>query len=112
MIGCLFCRIVKGEIPSRKIFEDADFLAFEDIHPQAPVHVLLIPKKHIENIADLKDQDAQLAGEMMLRARSLARQNGWHDFRLVTNNGPQAQQSVYHLHFHLLSGRTMTWPPG
>lgn len=109
---CLFCRIIRGDLPSRKIFEDDLFLAFEDIHPQAPVHILFIPKKHIENISDLKDQDAALAGEMMIRIRHLAAQKGWQDFRLVTNNGVQAQQTVYHLHFHLLSGRSMTWPPG
>lgn len=109
---CLFCRIVRGEIPSRKIFEDDFFLVFEDIHPQAPVHVLVIPKKHIENISDLKGGDSPLMGELLLRIQALAQEKGWRDFRLVTNNGLQAQQTVYHLHFHLLSGRKMSWPPG
>lgn len=110
--ACLFCRIIAGEIPSRKVYEDDRFLAFEDIQPQAPVHVLFIPKKHVENVAALSSEDAVLAGELMLVMKQVAFDKGWTSFRIISNNGPEAQQTVYHLHFHLLSGRSMTWPPG
>jgi histidine triad (HIT) family protein len=109
---CLFCRIVRGEVPAEKIYEDERVLAFQDIHPQAPIHILLIPKKHIGNILALESEDVSLAGEILLRGAEIARQQNWSNFRLVSNNGAQAQQTVYRLHFHLLSGRRMHWPPG
>ncbi|MBU3759039.1 MAG: histidine triad nucleotide-binding protein [Candidatus Omnitrophica bacterium] len=109
---CLFCRIVQGEIPSRKVYEDERFFVFEDIQPQAPVHVLFIPKKHVENVAGLCPEDGALTGDLMLLMSRLASEKGWKSFRVVSNSGAEAQQSVFHLHFHLLSGRPMTWPPG
>lgn len=112
MADCLFCKMVKGDIKPKTVFEDADILAFHDINPQAPVHVLVIPKKHIEKISDLKPADTELIGKVVAAAQNLAAKNGWSDYRLVFNNGPEAGQSVYHIHLHLLSGRRMTWPPG
>jgi histidine triad (HIT) family protein len=111
---CLFCRMVAGEIPADVVHESDRTLAFRDINPQAPVHVLLIPKEHIESARALKDRNADLLAEIFQAATHLARaekidRSGW---RLVTNVGEQAGQSVHHLHFHLLGGRPMKWPPG
>jgi histidine triad (HIT) family protein len=111
MADCLFCRIVAGEIPSKKVFEDDDVLAFEDIAPQAPVHVLVVPKAHHEDVG-AASQDAALVGRVVARAAAIARDKGLTDYRLVTNTGSEAGQSVFHLHFHVLGGRRMTWPPG
>ncbi|HSS45510.1 MAG TPA: histidine triad nucleotide-binding protein [Thermoanaerobaculia bacterium] len=112
MSDCIFCKIVQGRIPSKKVYEDERVFAFEDIAPKAPTHVLLIPKRHIARLADLAAEDAALVGEMAMRAAAIARQRGLSDFRLVANNGEGAGQSVFHLHFHLLAGRPMAWPPG
>lgn len=111
---CLFCRLVGGELPAERLAEGEDWLAFRDIAPQAPVHALLIPKRHIESVAELRDEDADLAGRLVLAAADLARTLGVDEdgYRLVTNRGERAGQSVFHLHFHLLAGRTMDWPPG
>ena len=112
MSDCLFCRIVAGEIPSRKVYEDETVDAFEDISPTAPTHILVIPKKHIARLADVSRDDEALVGTVAARAAAIARDRGLTDFRLVANNGEGAGQSVFHLHFHLLGGRPMRWPPG
>ncbi len=109
--SCVFCKIVAGKIPSTKVFESDRILAFEDINPKAPIHILLIPKKHYENLAD-GASDPALLGEIVARAASIARDQRSPDFRLVTNTGREAGQDVFHLHFHLLAGRRMGWPPG
>jgi histidine triad (HIT) family protein len=111
---CLFCRIASGEIPSRTVFEDNECYAFHDIHPQAPVHVLLIPRDHIASIAELRRDQADLVGRLLIRAASIANELGISEsgYRVVTNRGEGAGQSVFHLHFHILGGRPMGWPPG
>jgi histidine triad (HIT) family protein len=109
--ACVFCKIVAGEIPSTRVFEDDRILAFEDINPKAPVHILLIPKKHYESLAD-GSSDPALLGDIVARAASIAREQRSPDFRLVANTGREAGQDVFHLHFHLLGGRRMGWPPG
>jgi len=110
--GCLFCRIIAGEVPSKKVFEDERIFAFEDIAPKAPTHVLVVPKKHIARLAEVAEEDGPLLGELAARATAIAKERGIADFRLVANNGEGAGQSVFHLHFHLLGGRPMGWPPG
>ena len=111
MSDCLFCKIVAGEIPADKIFEDDEFVAFNDIRPQAPVHALVIPRKHIESLDDA--DDAELLGRLLLAVRRLAAETGVAGgYRVVTNCGAPAGQSVFHIHFHLLGGRSMGWPPG
>ena len=111
---CLFCRIIAGEIPSKKVFEDDAFFAFRDINPQAPVHVLLIPKRHIPMVSALGEGDGELMGNLVLRAAEVARQEGIAEggYRLVINNGESASQTVFHIHLHLLGGRNFGWPPG
>jgi histidine triad (HIT) family protein len=111
MADCIFCKIVAGEIPSKKVFENERVLAFEDINPKAPTHILVIPKKHVENVSD-GQTDPALLGEIVAQSAAVARKVGLTDFRLVANNGKEAGQLVFHLHFHLLGGRRMTWPPG
>lgn len=112
MSDCLFCRITKREIPSRKVYEDDRIYAFEDIAPKAPAHILVIPKKHIARLSDAGPEDAPLIGEVTVRAAAIARDKELTDYRLVLNNGEGAGQSVLHLHFHLLGGRNFGWPPG
>jgi histidine triad (HIT) family protein len=110
---CLFCRIAAGKAPARILYQDQDIVAFHDSHPVAPVHVLIIPRKHLASIAEAEETDAALLGKLMLTAADIAgRESLEGGFRLVTNSGPQAGQSIYHLHFHLLGGRRMRWPPG
>src|SRR5688500_3738919 len=111
---CIFCRIAKGEIPARTARDPPNLLAFHDVDPRAPVHVLLIPRKHIPSVDALEAADAPLIGELYLAAREIAHELGLAErgFRLVMNTGPDAGQSVSHIHLHLLGGRTMTWPPG
>ena len=112
-MDCLFCRIIRGEIPAKKVYEDKETFAFEDIDPQAPTHVLIIPKKHIVDVKEAKLQDAEIIGKLHLVAAQIARdrkiENG---YRTVFNVGPGAGQSVFHLHLHLLGGRPLSWPPG
>ena len=112
-MDCLFCRIIRGEIPAKKVYEDEETLVFEDIKPQAPTHVLIIPKKHIVGIREAKSEDAEIVGKLHLVAAQIARdrkiENG---YRTVFNVGPGAGQSVFHLHLHLLGGRPLSWPPG
>ena len=112
MSACLFCRMISGDIKAKVEYQDEDLLAIHDINPQAPFHLLVIPKKHVEKISDLKEEDSSLSGKLILGAKKIAEKNGWKDYRLVFNNGPEAGQSVYHVHLHLLSGRRMGWPPG
>jgi histidine triad (HIT) family protein len=112
--SCLFCRVARGEIPARLAYENDDLLAFHDIDPKAPTHVLVIPRKHIGAMARVEDTDASLMGALLLAARDIARELGVEagGYRLVINNGADAGQSVDHVHLHILGGRKMTWPPG
>lgn len=112
MSDCIFCRIVEGEIPSKKVFEDDRIFAFEDISPKAPTHVIVVPREHISRLSDASPADEALLGALASRAAAIARDRGLSDFRVVVNNGEGAGQSVFHLHFHLLGGRAMGWPPG
>lgn len=111
---CLFCDIAAKRKPSQTAFEDERLYAFRDIHPQAPTHFLIIPKKHVPTVNDLADEDATLVGSLFLLARDLARREGIAEkgYRLVLNCNAWAGQSVYHLHVHLLGGRALSWPPG
>lgn len=113
-MGCLFCKIAAGDIPADKVFEDDDVVAFRDINPAAPTHILIIPKKHIATINDATAEDQSLLGKMMLVAKDIAAQEGVDDqgFRLTLNTNSHGGQSVYHIHLHLLAGRQMQWPPG
>ena len=115
MADCIFCKIAQGEIPSTKVYEDDQVLAFRDLDPQAPEHVLVIPKKHIASVLALRAEDRELAGHLLTEAiPEIARSLGVdiNGFRLVTNTGSDGGQTVEHLHFHLLGGRPLTWPPG
>ncbi|SFM55308.1 histidine triad (HIT) family protein [Ectothiorhodospira mobilis] len=114
MTDCIFCRIAQGEIPSDTVFEDDEVLAFRDLNPQAPVHILVIPKRHIATLNDLSAEDAGLVGRLHWVAAQLARQEGIAEdgYRTVINCNPAGGQSVYHLHLHLLGGRQMAWPAG
>jgi histidine triad (HIT) family protein len=111
---CIFCRIGAGEIATNKVFEDADLIAFHDIRPQAPIHIQIIPKRHIGTIQDLKEDDMGLVGKMILTANQLAREKGLGErgYRLVFNCKGEGGQEVFHIHLHLLGGRKMGWPPG
>jgi len=113
-ITCLFCKIVAGEIPADVLRETDRTIAFRDIDPKAPTHILLIPKEHIPSVADLESGHGDLLADLMQSAAHLAHADGIDEsgWRLVTNVGTGAGQSVFHLHFHLLGGRPMTWPPG
>lgn len=113
MTDCLFCKIIDGKVPSKKVYEDEKTFVFEDIHPQAPTHVLIIPKKHVVDLKEADEADAELIGYCHLVAAKIARQRGIENgYRTVYNVGPGAGQSVFHLHLHLLGGRKLTWPPG
>jgi histidine triad (HIT) family protein len=113
MNDCLFCRILRGEIPSKKVHEDEQTCAFEDIHPQGPTHVLVVPKKHIRGLKEAGPEDAEIIGRCHLVAAQIARQRGIENgYRTVVNVGPGAGQSVFHLHVHLIGGRPLHWPPG
>jgi len=114
MNDCLFCKIASGQIPSKKVFEDERIFAFEDINPQAPTHILLVPKDHVRDVAALDASHGGSLAEMVGAANELARSEGIDSsgYRLVFNVGPDAGQTVFHLHLHLLGGRRMTWPPG
>jgi histidine triad (HIT) family protein len=114
MSNCLFCKFVSKEIPTQVVFEDESCLAFEDIHPKAPVHTLIVPKRHIESLNAAGAQDENLLGHLLLIAQQLARLKGVADsgYRAVINSGPDGGQSVFHVHIHLMGGRSMAWPPG
>jgi histidine triad (HIT) family protein len=111
---CLFCKIAQKQIPAKVLFEDDDLLAFHDISPQAPTHVLLIPKEHVGSVGEGKPEHAALFGKLLLAAARVARETGIADggYRVVANTGANAGQSVFHLHLHVLGGRPMAWPPG
>lgn len=112
--ACLFCRIVAGEIPSTRVHEDDLVIAFRDVAPRAPTHILLVPRRHIASAADLVEDDAPLLGRLFWVAAELARSEGIAEdgYRLVSNVGRWGGQSVDHLHIHLMGGRSFTWPPG
>ena len=114
MTDCLFCKMVNGEIAPDKVYEDEDVLAFNDINPVAPVHILVIPKKHISTLNDAEDADTLLLGKLNRVATRLAEKAGFAEqgFRVVMNCNDAAGQAVHHIHLHLLAGRQMTWPPG
>ena len=114
MDDCLFCKIISGDIPSDKVFENESVFAFRDIDPKAPTHILIIPKKHITTLNDLEAEDKELAGDILLTAKELAVSEGIADsgYRTVFNCNKDGGQTVYHIHLHLLGGRQMTWPPG
>jgi len=111
---CLFCRIAGGEIPADVIYSDPEMVAFRDINPQAPTHVLIIPRKHIASVAALDSAEAGLMGRLFLVARDLAQEEGIAEdgYRMVVNAGPDGGQTVFHVHLHLLGGRALKWPPG
>jgi len=119
MEDCVFCKIVRGEVPSRKVYEDEQVYAFHDINPVAPVHILIVPKKHIIGVQALEPEDERLVGHMFYVAKNVAKDQGLGPkedlsggYRLVFNVGIDAGQSVFHLHLHLIGGRRMGWPPG
>lgn len=113
-MSCLFCRIAAGEIPAKKVYEDSDLVAFEDINPQAPLHVLIVPRAHISTVNDLGADHDALVGAMVRRAGAIAAERGHAvaGFRTVFNCNAAAGQTVFHIHLHVLGGRPMAWPPG
>ena len=113
-MSCIFCKIVNGEIPSDIVYADDECIAFRDLHPQAPVHILVIPRRHIETLDALKDSDTAVVGRMAAVARDIARKEGINEagYRLVINCNEGAGQTVFHIHLHLLGGRNFGWPPG
>ena len=113
-MSCLFCRIAAGEIPATKVFEDDEIIAFDDINPQAPMHVLVIPRAHVATLNDLDSAHEALAGRMLRRAAAIAQERGHaaRGYRAVFNCNAGAGQTVFHLHLHVLGGRTLAWPPG
>jgi histidine triad (HIT) family protein len=114
MEECLFCLIAQGTIPAKIAYQDDQVVAFWDINPMAPIHMLVVPRKHVQSVAALTAEDDELAGRVLRAAATLAGQNGLGErgFRLVLNHGPEAGQTVDHLHVHLLGGRSLSWPPG
>ena len=114
MSDCLFCKIAEGKIPSKKVYEDDDVVAFDDIQPQAPVHVLVVPRKHVATLNDLAPEDDALAGKLLRVAARIARERGIADrgWRAAVNVGRDAHQLVFHVHLHLMGGRGFGWPPG
>jgi len=113
MDSCLFCRIIRGDLPAKKVYEDDHTFAFEDIQPQGPTHVLVVPKKHLRGLKEAEPEDAELLGHCQLVAAQIARERGIEaGYRTILNVGPGAGQTVFHLHLHLIGGRPMKWPPG
>lgn len=114
MEDCIFCKIISGEIPCDKIYEDDMVLSFRDINPGAPCHFLIIPKKHLESLNDISEEDSKIIAHIFIVAKQLAVQNGIDQsgYRIVSNCGVDAGQSVQHVHFHVLGGRNLAWPPG
>ena len=112
MSDCLFCRIAAGEIPSDRVLEDDEIIAFRDISPRAPTHVLVIPRRHVADLQSLTDADADLAAALFRGVREVASNAGLRSYRVVSNVGAEAGQSVDHLHIHVMGGRAMSWPPG
>ena len=114
MTDCLFCNIIAGQVPGAIVFQDDTLVAFTDINPQAPLHLLIIPRKHIASLNDLSEADDALVGSMIRRAAALAKEHGYSEggYRTVFNTNRGAGQTVFHIHLHLLAGRPLTWPPG
>ncbi|WP_102400153.1 histidine triad nucleotide-binding protein [Haloimpatiens massiliensis] len=114
MDDCIFCKIVNGDIPCSKVYEDEKILAFKDIEPQAPTHILIIPKKHIESLNSLTEEDSNIVTYIFMKAKKLAKELGVAEdgYRIVNNCGKDGGQTVQHLHFHMLAGRNLQWPPG
>jgi histidine triad (HIT) family protein len=114
MADCLFCKIIERKIPASLVYEDERVLAFNDIHPQAPTHVLVVPKRHIASLNEMSTEDDQLVGELVRRAAAIANERGISagGFRTVFNTNRDAGQTVFHIHLHLIGGRSMAWPPG
>jgi histidine triad (HIT) family protein len=114
MDGCLFCRIIDGEIRATIVYQDDRLVAFNDINPQAPTHVLIVPRRHVATLNDLTADDDQMVGEMVRRAAAIAKERGFSagGFRTVFNTNRDAGQTVFHIHLHLIGGREMHWPPG
>jgi histidine triad (HIT) family protein len=114
MADCLFCKIVAGQIPANVVHQDDDLVAFRDINPQAPLHVLVIPKRHISTLNELTPGDDALVGSMLRRAAAIAAEHGYGDrgYRTVFNVNREAGQTVFHIHLHVLAGRGLSWPPG
>jgi histidine triad (HIT) family protein len=108
----IFAKIINGEIPTEIVYEDEQCLAFKDISPQAPMHILIVPRKPLSQLTEAGAADEALLGHLMIKAAEVARQQGFEDFRLVVNNGAGAGQTVFHLHIHILAGRPFHWPPG
>jgi histidine triad (HIT) family protein len=112
-MSCLFCKIIEGKIPSTAVYQDEFEYAFADVHPQAPVHVLIVPREHIASLADADASKRALLGQLLLAAAEIARDKGLaKGYRIVVNTGEEGGQTVEHLHLHLLGGRQLTWPPG
>jgi len=109
---CLFCKIIRGDIPADKLYEDDEVLVFRDIAPVAPLHFLVIPKKHISGPSGVAEEDEQVIGKMMRVGNQVAKEEGIEQFRLVLNNGEEAGQTVFHIHMHVIGGRSLNWPPG
>ncbi|OGW15228.1 MAG: histidine triad nucleotide-binding protein [Nitrospinae bacterium RIFCSPLOWO2_12_FULL_47_7] len=112
MKNCLFCKIIEGKIPAKKVFEDDRVCVIEDINPQAPIHFLILPKKHLATLLEIEDCDHELLGHAFSVGNQIAKEKKLAGFRVVVNCGESAGQSVFHIHFHLLGGRAMNWPPG
>ena len=114
MSDCLFCKIIAGQIPGAIVHQDDTLVAFKDINPQAPLHVLIVPRKHIATLNDLQSGDDALVGSMFRRAAAIAKEHGYDErgYRAVFNTNREAGQTVFHIHLHLLAGRGLTWPPG
>lgn len=112
-MDCLFCKIINGDIPSKKVYEDDKIFAFHDIDPQAPVHVLIVPKEHIQDTDHITAENAEIISEIFKKIPDIAKEFGLEKgYRVVSNTGEHGQQSVAHLHFHLIGGRQLQWPPG
>ena len=112
MKDCIFCKIASGEVQAQIVYQDEDVVVFKDLNPQAPVHLLIIPVKHITKLDEASKEDMALLGKLQLTAAKIAKDMGVTDFRLITNNGKGAGQSVEHLHYHLMAGRRFLWPAG
>lgn len=111
-MSCLFCKIIAGEIPATKVYEDETSIAFRDINPQAPTHVLVIPRKHIASLNEMTEEDETAIGHVLRVCATIARQENLESFRTAINTGEGVGQSVFHIHAHVLGGREMSWPPG
>ena len=114
MDDCIFCKLINREIPAKILYEDNQIIAFEDINPQAPTHILLIPKEHFASLNDIPEEKKEILSHLLLQARNIAQDLGIKEngYRIVLNTGKNSGQDVFHIHFHLLGGRRMTWPPG